>query len=83
VLLVAVRGFARLDFKRAETHLALAGLLAQIGSLVADADPCWSLIGDTERERWYRDVVLVGVAQRARNERRARAFQSLQGDGTT
>jgi alkylation response protein AidB-like acyl-CoA dehydrogenase len=81
-LVVAVRGFARLDFKRAETHLALAGLLAQIGSLVTEMDPCWSQVGDTERERWYRDVVLVGVAQRARNERRARAFQSLQGDGT-
>ena len=81
-LLVAVRGFAGLDFKRAETHLALSGLLSQIGSLVGEADASWAQVGDSERERWYRDVVLVGVAQRARDERRARAFQSLQGDGS-
>lgn len=79
-LVVTLRGFARLDFKRAETHLALGGLLAQIGAVVEELAPGWPSVGDSERERWYRDVVLVGVAQRARDERRARAFQSLQGD---
>jgi acyl-CoA dehydrogenase len=79
-LIVAARGIARLDARRAETHLALAGLLAQIGSVVADADSSWPTVGDSERERWYRDVVLVNVAQRARTERRARAFESILGD---
>jgi acyl-CoA dehydrogenase len=76
-LVVAARGVARLDPRRAETHLALAGLLAQIATVVADADSSWASVGDSERERWYRDVALVGVAQRARSERRARAFESI------
>jgi hypothetical protein len=76
-LIVAARAFAELGPKDAETHVALAGFLAQTAAVAADAEPHWALVSDTERERWYRDRALVGVAGKARATRRERAWQVL------
>jgi hypothetical protein len=67
------RSLAALDAKRPETHIVLAGLLA-------DVEPSWSLASDGERERWYRDRMLTQVASKARAQRRARAFDVLRGE---
>jgi hypothetical protein len=77
LLAVAAGPLARLDPRRAEAHVALAGFLAAQATLVAEAAPHWSLVGDRERERWYRDQALVHVASKAREQRRERAWQSL------
>jgi hypothetical protein len=74
------RSLASLDAKRAETHVALAGLLAQVASIAEAAEPSWSLAGDAERERWYRDRVLTQVASKARAQRRERAFAVLRSE---
>jgi acyl-CoA dehydrogenase len=74
------RAVAALDPRRPETHVALAGLLDQVADLVAAAEPSWSLASDAERERWYRDRVLTGVASKARQQRRERAFAQIHGD---
>jgi hypothetical protein len=73
------RTVASLDPKKAETHVALAGLLEEMARIVDAAEPSWSLVGDTERDRWYRDRVLTQVASKARQQRRERAFADLHG----
>jgi hypothetical protein len=79
----AARSLAALDPKRPETHVALAGLLEQVASVVEAAEPSWSLASDAERERWYRDRVLTRVASKARQQRRERAFEVLRGQKPT
>jgi hypothetical protein len=74
------RSLAALDAKRPETHIVLAGLLADVASIVEAAEPSWSLASDGERERWYRDRMLTQVASKARAQRRARAFDVLRGE---
>jgi alkylation response protein AidB-like acyl-CoA dehydrogenase len=73
----AARSLSALDPKRAETHVALAGLLADVASIVEAAESSWVLASDGERERWNRDRVLTQVASKARAQRRARAFEVL------
>jgi acyl-CoA dehydrogenase len=80
-LVVAARAIASLGVARPETHVALAGLLAEMAALVTEAEPHWSLVPDAERERWYRDRVLTQVASKARDQRRARAFEALEEEG--
>jgi acyl-CoA dehydrogenase len=80
-LIVSARAFAELGPRDAETHLALAGFLAQTAAVSAEAEPHWALAPDAERERWYRDRVLVSVAGKARAARRERAWQVLSGEG--
>jgi acyl-CoA dehydrogenase len=75
--LLLARGMAALDPKAPETHVALAGMLAEIATLAADLEPCWQLAGDAAKERWYRDRALVQVAGKARETRRERAWQAL------
>jgi alkylation response protein AidB-like acyl-CoA dehydrogenase len=79
VLVASARSLAALDAKRPETHIAVAGLLAQMAATVEEAQPSWSLASDAERERWYRDRVLTQVASKARAQRRERAFAILKG----
>lgn len=59
------------------THLALAGLLGATQALLAELEPHWASVGDEERARWARDRPLLDVAARAREARRARAWERL------
>jgi alkylation response protein AidB-like acyl-CoA dehydrogenase len=79
-LLAGGRTLALLDPRRAETHVALAGFLDQARALADESESSWSLVSDSERERWYRDRVLTQVASKARQQRRERAFADLHGD---
>lgn len=76
-LIVMGRGLASLGPKLPETHLALAGFLAQTTAIAVDAEPYWAQSAEAERERWQRDRMLVQVASKARATRRERAWQSL------
>jgi hypothetical protein len=81
-LIVTARGLAALEPGRPETHVALSGFLAETTALATDADPHWTLCDVAERERWYRDRMLVQVASKARATRRERAWQSLASEKT-
>jgi hypothetical protein len=70
---------ARLDAKDAETHVVLAGILADLAAVAAETEPLWSRVGDAERDRWYRDRALTLVASKARDTRRERAWEVLEG----
>lgn len=74
-LVAAARSIASLDPKLAETHITLAGLLSEIAEASLALEPHWALVDDAERERWYRDRVLVQVASKARQKRRERAWE--------
>lgn len=77
---LALREVAAMDASAAETHVALAGALDLGRRLVVESDAVWSAAPEEVRGRWERDRVLVGVAERARVERRSRAWSSLSGD---
>jgi acyl-CoA dehydrogenase len=82
-LIVGAQGFAALGPRDVETHVVLAGFLAQTAAVASEAEPHWALVPDAERERWYRDRALVGVAGKARAKRRERAWQILAREKTT
>jgi hypothetical protein len=56
-------------------HLALAGVLRQARALIDSIEIEKFEAGF--RERWVRDRVLLGVAQRVREQRRARAWAAV------
>jgi acyl-CoA dehydrogenase len=63
------------------THVVLAGALAQAHALYAEAGKLWAAADDDAAAlRWRRDAALFGVAESARSQRAARAWQRLQGD---
>jgi acyl-CoA dehydrogenase len=76
-LVVAARSIAVLDSRKAETHIALAGFLSEIAEVDASLEPHWARVEDAERQRWYRDRMLVQVASKARDRRRERAWERL------
>jgi hypothetical protein len=78
--LVGIRALAALDASSAEVHVALAGVLAQDASLIAELAPSWTRVSSDERERWERDRALFGsVAGDIREQRRRRAWETLAG----
>lgn len=82
-LISAVLGasaIAALDPRRTETHVALAGLLAEIADVHTKMEADWERAEDAERARWYRDRPLVRVATNAREKRRQRAWERLAGE---
>jgi alkylation response protein AidB-like acyl-CoA dehydrogenase len=74
---LATRALAALDPADAETHVALAGLLAQDARLLDDLGPAWARVADDERGRWERDRALFGIAGQLRERRRERAWETL------
>lgn len=75
---VATHALARLDPAAAETHVALAGLVAQDSELIAEMTSSWARVSGDERDRWERDAGLFGgVASQARERRRQVAWETL------
>jgi alkylation response protein AidB-like acyl-CoA dehydrogenase len=78
-LVCSALSLATLDPAKSETHVALAGLLAEMAEVHAVLESEWVHVDDAERERWYRDRALVQVASKAREKRRERAWERLSG----
>ncbi|AKT40351.1 acyl-CoA dehydrogenase family protein [Chondromyces crocatus] len=76
-LLVTVRALAASPVDRAETHLAVAGLLGMADVFLHETELLWERVGEDERARWVRDRALLAVAGKAREARRVRAWQRL------
>jgi hypothetical protein len=75
--LVTARAIASADPRSAAVHVALAGLLESTRALTSELSPHWDLVESGERARWQRDQGLVGVAGRARDARREKAWETL------
>jgi acyl-CoA dehydrogenase len=78
---LALREVAAMDASAPETHVALAGALDLGRSLIERAGEIWEKAPADVRARWERDHALSRVAERARTERRARAWERLQEPG--
>jgi alkylation response protein AidB-like acyl-CoA dehydrogenase len=76
---LALRQITEMDASAPETHVALAGALDLGRKLVSDAEAVWKGAPDEVRARWERDRALTMVADRARAERRSRAWDRLSG----
>jgi len=80
-MLEALRAIAREDAASSATHLALAGALTMLGTLLQEADALWQRADPAPdiaaRERWLRDRELGGIASKARALRTARAWQRI------
>lgn len=64
---------------RAVTHVQLAGLLGWGRRALAEASPHWERVEEEERRRFERDRPLFGVAAKAREARRRKAWDTLAG----
>lgn len=77
-LLVAFAGIAGRPADSPVTHVVIAGALHSAGRLIEDADAHWSVAqAEPAAQRWARDRVLLGLAQAARDQRIARAWERL------
>lgn len=76
---VCVRELARSDPKDPALHLVLAGCLEHVGAIASEYDR-WSWSSAEEKERWERDRPLLGIAERAREMRRQRAWQAMRSE---
>ncbi|HEY3065397.1 MAG TPA: acyl-CoA dehydrogenase family protein [Methylomirabilota bacterium] len=75
--LVATRALAAQEPSAPDTHVALAGLLADASRLFDDVTAAWTTAHDAEQERWVRDRALVGITGDVRERRRRRAWELL------
>lgn len=75
--LASLRTLAGLDPSHPETHIALAGAIEQTKAFVESLD--WSSAPGEARALWERDRPLLEVASKAREARRVRAWQRLEG----
>jgi acyl-CoA dehydrogenase len=74
---VALRAIAAQDPSAAATHVGLAGALDLGRRLMSEAGAFFQNAPEEVRARWERDRALASVAERARGERRARAWERL------
>ncbi len=58
-------------------HLALAGVLADLRTLLHDAEPHWEAVPEEVAANFRRDVRLLDVASQAREARREAAWRAL------
>ncbi len=74
---ICIRELARSDPKDPGVHLVLAGCLEHVHAISSEYDR-WEWNSGEEKERWERDRPLLGVAERAREMRRQRAWEVLE-----
>jgi hypothetical protein len=75
--ILAARCVAEADPRAAETHIALAGVLANARRTIDEAAPCWQSVDADVRARWERDRAILEVAGKARAQRREVAWESI------
>lgn len=79
--LLSLQALSTLPALASTTHIALAGVMAGVAALVAEADQHWQQGGDDEAAvRWRRDRALLGVAAGQRAKRTERAWQRVSGE---
>ncbi|MGK8521334.1 acyl-CoA dehydrogenase family protein [Nocardia asteroides] len=59
-------------------HIALGGVFASFGDLVAELDPLWQSADPVTHQRWERDRPLLATAGRVRGQRLAAAWRAVE-----
>jgi hypothetical protein len=80
-LAVGLRILALTDPSNPQTHLGVAGAFGTLERLLVAAEPEWVSVASPVRERWQRDVALLGVAGGARTRRTEVAWGALRRAG--
>jgi len=75
--LLTIRSLARADYAAPEIHIATAGALTAIQSLLETLDTYWDRADDTLRSAWQRDRIVLNIAADARTARLAAAWQQF------
>ncbi|WP_067469505.1 acyl-CoA dehydrogenase family protein [Nocardia amamiensis] len=82
-LLTAIAAVRGLDIDAPTSpgvHIALGGVFAFFGDLLAGLDPLWESADPVTRQRWERDRPLLATAGRVRGQRLAAAWRTVQAD---
>ncbi|MEO7331905.1 MAG: acyl-CoA dehydrogenase family protein [Minicystis sp.] len=74
---VALRGLSAGDPSAPALHVTLGGLLRTQSALVEEIDAAWGAKVSPTHARWQRDRVLLQVAENARTQRLARAWERI------
>ncbi|MFC4376524.1 acyl-CoA dehydrogenase [Nocardia halotolerans] len=77
-LFAAVRGISVDDPGSVGVHIALGGVFDRLTGLCAEIEPLWARVDPQIRARWERDVLLLGVAGKARTARSATAWRTVE-----
>jgi len=73
--MLTLRSLASADYAAPEIHIATAGALAAIQSLLETLGSCWERVDDSFRSAWQRDRTVMNIAADARAKRLAAAWQ--------
>lgn len=76
-LFAAVRGVSAEDPTSPGVHIALGGLFDRLAALRTELEPLWAPVDPEIRQRWERDVPLLGVAGKVRAARLATAWRTV------
>lgn len=79
-IIAVSRIIATSDPDDASIHVLLQGALAELARLGAVEGSHWNKVAVQTRERWARDIVLAGIAGKAKAKRFERAWERLQDD---
>lgn len=77
VLLAAASSLGDADPTSPAVHITLAGILRQAGALLGRCEPHWAMVDEITRAMWTRDRALLGVAGKARSQRREVAWARI------
>ncbi|MBN1574007.1 MAG: acyl-CoA dehydrogenase family protein [Deltaproteobacteria bacterium] len=76
-LIYGLRALSLEDPLSPAVHLTLSGVLLQLNEFVGEIDPLWERADDETKRMWERDRALLSVAEKAREARLNRAWESL------
>ncbi|KAF0849539.1 acyl-CoA dehydrogenase [Nocardia caishijiensis] len=76
-LFAAVRGLGAEPAGSAGVHIALGGVFDRCAALLTELEPQWDRVPSEIRQRWERDVPLLGVAGKVRAARLATAWRTV------
>ena len=74
-LLLSIRPLARADYTAPETHIAAAGAMTLVQSVLEGFEPLWDQVAAPWRSAWQRDRVVLDIAAEARTKRRTAAWR--------
>jgi acyl-CoA dehydrogenase len=76
-LMLLIKQLTGMNTDSSQLAICFAGFQQQMGRLLKDLHVCWESVGGNKKEAWFRDVKLLGIAEKAREKRLEKAWLSL------
>lgn len=74
-LITAIKSLNMIPPDRPHGHIVLEGIFGQMKRMMQDIDPLWEKLPEETRAMWYRDRVIVDMADKIRAKRLANAWR--------